>query len=240
MRPDLVLLRELIAAGSAVAARPGRGAPEGAIVAAETVLGPLSPSFRWWLAEYGSGEVGGMPVASLSPDGDGGPLTGGLDGARLWFCREPCGHRYGFVLDVVVDGEHPVVGRDPFTGGDEPVAETFAGFLAVCEARAAGLRDGPNPTIARLWRSTPGVLRPDGERFYGPQSFQQRNEAFEVRRRAPHWALVGDDGGGAGFFMRRHGRDRVSVHRLDLGAVVQDVAAAGEFVTDDLIGRLLG
>lgn len=246
MRPDLVLLRELVETGSSVTT-PRRGAPEAGIAAAEAVVGPLPPSYRWWLAEFGCGRVDGMPVASLPPvdppEGYEGPsdaVTEGLDGARLWFCEQPCGPRYGFALDVVVDGEHPVVEHDPATGEDEPVADSFAGFLAVTEARATGLRDGPNPTIARLWRSTPGVLREDGVLLYGPHVFRERNETFEVRRYAPDWVLVGDDSGGSGFFMRHHGRDRTSVYRLDLGAVERDVAAVGEFVTDDLLGLLAG
>ncbi|CCH28834.1 SMI1/KNR4 family protein [Actinosynnema sp. NPDC047251] len=244
MRPDLVLLRELVDSGSAVDARPDGGLAEAAIVAAEATVGPLSPSFRWWLAEYGTGSVDGMPIAApagVVPENveeTAAGLVDGLDGTRLWFCAEPCGHRYGFALDVVVDGEHQVVERDPFSGEDEPVAESFAGFLAVSEARAAGLRDGPNPTVAALWRSTPGVLRADGVLLYGPQTIRERNETYEVPRYAPHWVLVGDDSGGSGFFMRRHGRDRVSVYRLDLGAVDEDVALDGEFVTDDLLGWL--
>ncbi|MEV0681149.1 SMI1/KNR4 family protein [Actinosynnema sp. NPDC050436] len=242
MRPDLVLLRELVEHGTAVTAVAGRGASAGEIGAAEAVVGPLSPSFRWWLAEYGSGALDGEPIASLRPDGFAeapAGLADRLDGARLWFYEEHCGDRYGFALDDVVDGEHAVVRRDAATGDDEPCARSFAGFLAVREALAAGLRDGPNPTVARLWNSTPGVLREDGVLIYGPQAIRERNETFGVREHAPDWVLVGDDSGGSGFFMRRHGRDRESVHLLGLGALDRDVAAVGEHVTDDLLGWLV-
>ncbi|GGT41949.1 hypothetical protein P6B95_40190 [Streptomyces atratus] len=38
--------------------------------------------------------------------------------------------------------------------------------------------------------------------------------------------------------MRRHGRDRTRVYRLDLGAIDEDVEADGDPMTDDLLGRL--
>ncbi|MEE1806343.1 hypothetical protein [Streptomyces sp. BE133] len=57
-------------------------------------------------------------------------------------------------------------------------------------------------------------------------------------RYAPDWVLVGDDGGGGGLFMRRHGRDRTRVYRLDLGAIDEDVEADGDPMTDDLLGWL--
>ena len=73
---------------------------------------------------------------------------------------------------------------------------------------------------------------------YGPQAIRERNETYEVREYAPDWVLIGDDSGGSGLFMRRHGRDRTSVFRLDLDAIEPDVERGGERVTDDLIGRL--
>lgn len=161
---------------------------------------------------------------------------------RLCFAVEPdCGDAYHFALDRSGEagaGEYPVVCRDGADGSEYPVAESFAGFLAVRAARLRGLRDGPNPAVARLWRSTPGVLLDNGVHIYGPQCTGERNETFEVSRYAPDWVLVGDDSGGDGFFMRRHGRDRTCVHRLGLGAICADVEAEGEPVTDDLLGWL--
>ncbi len=238
MRPDLVLLRELVETGSAVSVRPF-GRPEEAIAAAESVVGPLPPSFRWFLAAYGTGTVDGVWLATVPPDGfpdDPESVTAGLDGDRLRFFAEPAGDTYSFVLDG--GEEYPVVRRDRFTGDEEPFAESFAGFLAVREALATGQRDGPNPTIARLWRTTPGVMLDNGVLIYGPHVIRERNETFEVRRYAPDWVMVGDDSGGSGFFMRHHGRDRTSVYRLGFGAIDADVAAEGDLVTTDLFGWL--
>ncbi|MFF3953056.1 hypothetical protein ACFYY1_07600 [Streptomyces sp. NPDC001890] len=260
MRPDLTLLRELIE-GSPGFGRGRAGAvPEALIREAEARVGPLPPSYRWWLAEYGHGRAGDADIATVGPAGSADDMyeavTAGwrLDGDRLCFAVEPdCGDGYHFVLDrageaEVDDGaddgdgdggrEYPVVCRDGTDGGEYPVAESFAGFLAVRAARSRGLRDGPNPAVARLWRSTPGVLLDNGVHIYGPHLIQERNETFEVPLYAPGWVLVGDDSGGDGLLMRRHGRDRVSVYRLGLGAVREDVAAEGEPVTDDLLGWL--
>ncbi|MFE7620400.1 SMI1/KNR4 family protein [Streptomyces sp. NPDC057496] len=249
MRPDLTQLRDLVEESPGLGRGSAAAVPEEAIREAETRVGPLPPSYRWWLAEFGHGQAGGAQIATAGPAGAADDdmyeaITAAwrLSGARLCFAMEPdCGDGYSFALDRSGEagaGEHPVVCRDGVDGDEYPVAESFAGFLAVRAARLRGLRDGPNPTIARLWRSTPGVLLDNGVHVYGPHTVAERNETFEVARYAPHWVLVGDDGGGDGFFMRRHGRDRVSVHRLGLGAICPDVAAAGEPVTDDLIGWL--
>ncbi|MFI9625942.1 SMI1/KNR4 family protein [Streptomyces sp. NPDC052042] len=247
MRPDLTRLRDMIDAVS----EPGRGpaaTPEPAIREAEARVGPLPPSYRWWLAEYGRGRAGRAEIASVIPvdsaDDVYESITAGwrLDGTRLCFAVEPdCGDSYFFALDRdggAGDGEHPVVCQDGTDGGEYPVAESFAGFLTVQEALSRGLREGPNPAIARLWRSTPGVLLDNGVLVYGPDLIGERNETFEVARYAPHWVLIGDDSGGGGLFMRRHGRDRTRVHRLDLGAVDEHIEANGDLVTDDLLGWL--
>ncbi|XKK39708.1 hypothetical protein HFP72_02135 [Nocardiopsis sp. ARC36] len=128
-------------------------------------------------------------------------LTAGWrrEGARLCFCVEPgCGDGYSFALDRPgAGGEFQVVRRDALDGDESPVAESFAGFLAVRTALALGLRDGPTPAVARLWRSTPGALLANGVLAYGPHLIGERNETFEVRRYAADWVLVGDDGGAA-------------------------------------------
>ncbi|WP_053718411.1 SMI1/KNR4 family protein [Saccharothrix sp. NRRL B-16348] len=237
MDVDFVLLRELVETGSAIDAARDGGRSEASIRAVESAVGPLSRSYRWWLTHYGGGTVGGTEIATVVP----GPetFTGRLDGERLCFYQEAdCGDSYHFALDRRVGEEHAVVRRDHRTGDEEQVAESFAGFLSTREALAAGLGDGPNPTIARLWRSTPGVLLPDGVLVYGPQAIRERNETYEVREYAPHWVLIGDDSGGGGLLMRRRGRDRTSVFRLDLGAIEPDVERAGDRLTDDLIGWL--
>ncbi|MEO3976595.1 SMI1/KNR4 family protein [Streptomyces sp. CAU 1734] len=237
MDPDLVLLRELITGSPLIRAHPGRGRSEAAIERAEAVTGPLSPSYRWWLREYGDGTLGGAELGTVEPDPCASvPLHHALrpEGGRLPFFAEQDGGDLHSFVPGGAGVEHPVVRRDHFTGEEERVAESFAGFLAVWTARESGLGDGPNPSVARLWRSTPGVLLPGGVLIYGPHSLRERNETFGIARRAPHWTLVGDDGGGVGFFMRRHGRDRSSVYPLGLGAVDGDIAASGEPVTDDL------
>ncbi|MEU9315497.1 SMI1/KNR4 family protein [Streptomyces sp. NPDC048295] len=255
MRPDLTQLRDLVEDSPGFGRRHATAVPEALIREAEARVGPLPPSYRWWLAEYGHGRAGDADIATVWPggseDGTAGSeddpyeaVTAGwrLNGDRLCFAVEPdCGDEYRFVLDGAGEaggGEYPVVRRDGTDGCEYPVAESFAGFLAVRASQLRGLRDGPNPAVARLWRSTPGVLLGNGVHVYGPHLVQERNETFEVARYAPGWVLVGDDSGGDGFFMRHHGRDRVSVHRLGLGAIGGDVAAAGERVTDDLLGWL--
>ncbi|MET7640747.1 DUF4303 domain-containing protein [Streptomyces sp. NPDC005438] len=118
--------------------------------------------------------------------------------------------------------------------------------LAAAElaAHRGGLSEAPNPTVAELWRLTPGLYGPDGLALYGPHSLAERGTTHEVAHYAPGWALVGDDGGGGGLLMRAPGPDfapalgrtSAEVYRLDLGALTEDVPGEGEFVTDDLIG----
>ncbi|MFD1811044.1 SMI1/KNR4 family protein [Rhodococcus gannanensis] len=237
MTPDLEQLRALLGAP------PRTATPPHWIEHAEAVLGPLPPSYRWWLAEYGSGAVAGAPIATVAPtdhaaDSDAVTAVWRRDGNRLCIHLDD-GGEHRFALDrPSAEGEWPILRRDPFDGEEDLIADTFAGFLAVHDALARGLRDGPNPTIARLWRTTPGLLRPDGLLLYGPHEIAERNETFEVAQYAPGWTLVGDDSGGRGLLMRHHGRDRHSVYVLDLGALGEDVAEDGDLLTDDLIGWL--
>ncbi|WP_328912216.1 MULTISPECIES: SMI1/KNR4 family protein [unclassified Streptomyces] len=244
MKPDLVLLRDLIDSSPVIGTRPDRGCPEADIRRAESVVGPLPASYRWWLAHYGEGTVHGEALATVVPPrhaGAVGDLTGLRAGNRLGFHDDgDCDDSYHFALDEREDEECPVVRWDCFTGGEERFADSFAGFLTARVALASGLGNGPNPTIARLWRSTPGVLRPDGVHVYGPHTFVERDRTYRVRALAPHWVLIGDDGGGRGLFMRRHGRDRTSVYRLDFRAVDGDIEdSGGERVTGDLLAWLL-
>lgn len=242
MSPDLVLLRDLVETSSVISTMPDSGKPEAAIRATESVVGPLPPSYRWWLTEYGEGTVNGAEVATIAPLWHADAVdvtTGQLDGDRLCFYQETDGgDRYCFALDQRAGSEHAVVRRDHFTGDEQQVADSFAGFLTVQAALASGLKDGPNPSIARLWRSTPGALLPNGVVIYGPHIIRERNNTYEVREYAPDWVLIGDDSGGRGLFMRRHGRDRASVYRLDLGIIEQDIEGIGELLTDDLINLL--
>ncbi|MET9398738.1 SMI1/KNR4 family protein [Kitasatospora sp. NPDC002965] len=246
LRPDLTLLRELVEDSPELGRRPTRPAPEQWLRDAEARIGTaLPPSYRWWLAEYGRGRTLGADIATVVPpeyaedvhEAVSAPWRRSAD--RLRFAGEPDGgNEYHFALDRTGEagaGEFPVVRRDGLDGEEYPEAESFAGFLAVHQARSRGLGDGPNPTVARLWRSTPGVLLDSGVLVYGPHGIRERNETFEVARYAPEWVLIGDDSGGTGLFMRRHGRDRTRVYRLGLGAIDENVETEGELVTDDLL-----
>ncbi|MEV5682129.1 SMI1/KNR4 family protein [Streptomyces sp. NPDC052164] len=252
MKPDLTQLRELVEASPEFGRGPAVAVPDAAIRDAEARIGrPLPPSYRWWLAEFGRGRAGDADIATVAPGGPDGFADDAYeditaewrrDGDRLCFGVEPdCGDTYSFALDRGGEhggGEYPVVCRDGLDGDEQQVAESFAGFLAVRAARLRGLGDGPNPAVARLWRSTPGALLDNGVLVYGPHAIGERNETFEVAHYAPEWVLVGDDSGGGGLLMRRHGRDRTRVFHLDLGAIGPDVEADGEPVTDDLLGWL--
>ncbi|MFL1382392.1 DUF4303 domain-containing protein [Nocardiopsis protaetiae] len=113
-------------------------------------------------------------------------------------------------------------------------------------AHRGGLSAAPNPSVAEVWRTTPGLYLPDGTAVYGPHSLAERNTTFEVAAYAPGWVLVGDDGGGRGLLMRAPGpdfdpaagRESAQVLLLDLGALCPGVAEEGEFLTDDLVGWL--
>ncbi|MCX4792926.1 MULTISPECIES: SMI1/KNR4 family protein [unclassified Streptomyces] len=247
MRPDLALVRELIEESPVISARPGAGVPAAWIRAAESVVGTLPPSYRWWLTEYGSGTSGGARIATVpSPgtrsDGDD-DITGGwrLDGDRLCFCAEPDGgDTYHFALDRQAGEEYAVVRRDRVSGQEELVADTFAGFLTVQVALSNGFGAGFTSALARLWRSTPGVLLPNGVLIYGPHTILERNETYQVGEYAPDWVLIGDDSGGSGLFMRRHPCDRTTVYLLDLGAGERDIDSCGvsEKLTDNLLDWL--
>ncbi|MFI8810146.1 MULTISPECIES: SMI1/KNR4 family protein [unclassified Streptomyces] len=252
MKPDLTQLRELVEASPEFGRGPAVAVPDAAIRDAEARIGrPLPPSYRWWLAAFGHGRAGDADIATVAPGGPDGFADDAYeditaewrrDGDRLCFGVEPdCGDTYSFALERSGEhggGEYPVVCRDGLDGDERQVAESFAGFLAVRAARLRGLGDGPNPAVARLWRSTPGALLDNGVLVYGPHAIGERNETFEVAHYAPEWVLVGDDSGGGGLLMRRHGRDRTRVFHLDLGAIGPDIEADGEPVTDDLLGWL--
>ncbi|MGV9316819.1 SMI1/KNR4 family protein [Streptomyces sp. NPDC003691] len=241
MRPDPGLLRDMIASVPGITVEPDGAKSAAAIRATEAVTGPLGPSYRWWLAEYGEGALDGAPVATVAPlhrIGSIGLLDGWHGGDRLPFHHEGDGGD-SYAFDLTAAGpERPVVRRDHFTGEEERIAESFAGFLSVWAARALGLRDGPNPAVAALWRTASGAVLPGGTVVYGPALFRERNERHGIAERAPHWVLAGDDGAGTGLFMRRHGRDRASVYRLAIGEAANDIGERGTFVTDDLCGWL--
>ncbi|MEU0492796.1 DUF4303 domain-containing protein [Nocardiopsis sp. NPDC006139] len=129
---------------------------------------------------------------------------------------------------------------------DDPGLPVDEGARAELAGHRGGLAPAPNPSVADLWRTTPGLHLADGTAVYGPHTLAERNAAFEVARHAPGWVLVGDDGGGRGLLMREAGpdfdpatgRESAEVVLLDLGALCPGVADEGEFLTDDLVGWL--
>jgi len=104
----------------------------------------------------------------------------------------------------------------------------------------------PGPVLAELWSISRGVLLADGTQIYAPEDIEERNETFQVAEYAPGWVLVGDDGGGLGYLMRRaaggfdpvEARAVAEVYRLDVGALSDRITDDGEYITDDLIGWL--
>lgn len=100
--------------------------------------------------------------------------------------------------------------------------------------------------LAELWSISRGVLLADGTQIYAPEDIEERNETFQVAEYAPGWVLVGDDGGGLGYLMRRaaggfdpvEARAVAEVYRLDVGALSDRITDDGEYITDDLIGWL--
>ncbi|MHA7135345.1 SMI1/KNR4 family protein [Oerskovia turbata] len=256
MTPDLTMLRDLVESTPEIRQHPGAGAPEAWVRATEERVGPLPPSYRWWLTESRAHGIGSLEVAGvvapehLAEADDALTAPWRLDGDRLRVAGDPDGaETFHLALDRTNQaGEHPVVRVDGIDGFEDEVARTFAGFVATRVALLRGLRDGPNPAIAELWRSTPGVRRPGGLTVHGPHRLIERNAAHDVDRLAPHWVLVGEDDAGSGLFMRRHGRDRTSVHRLGLGTFASAapgeggalIAAEGEVVTTDLLDWLGG
>lgn len=129
------------------------------------------------------------------------------------------------------------------TGPDARRLEPDPETTAELEESTESLAPAPNASVAELWRMTPGLYLLDGTAIYGPHSIAERNATYEVEEYSPSWVLIGDDGGGAGYLMRRQGtaagRDN-EVYRLDLGALSDDVEAEGEYVTDDLCSWLAG
>ncbi|MHC6177203.1 DUF4303 domain-containing protein [Glutamicibacter sp. X7] len=105
----------------------------------------------------------------------------------------------------------------------------------------------PTNALAQLWGRSPGLYLADGTTIYGPHSLAERNETFEVAEYAPGWVLIGDDSGGIGYLMRAggavfepaHEPAASEVYALDLGALEEDVAGVGDWVTDDLYGWLV-
>lgn len=126
--------------------------------------------------------------------------------------------------------ESPNLDRCPTVADDVPPVEIEA----------------PSRVLAQVWRLWRGVALPDGTVIYAPEEIGERNETYQVAEYAPGWVLIGDDGGGRGYLVRRGGPDfdpalgrvEAEVYRIDLGALGEDIADEADFVTDDLVGWL--
>lgn len=173
-------------------------------------------------------DIKGEPVLSLP--GHHTPSLDAGDGRLVGFAT----------LSVMANDSNDgiVVIRDPETTAE--LAE-HSGPLATA----------PHPAMATLWEITPGLYLADGSAIYGPHSLAERNDTYEVAEYSPGWVLIGDDGGGSGYLMRRVGTEsgtethdgdarRGEVYLLDLGALCPDIAAEGELITRDLVAWLTG
>ncbi|MFI4849571.1 MAG: SMI1/KNR4 family protein [Gimesia chilikensis] len=118
----------------------GNGVSQDAIENAETVLGfALPKSYKWWLLNYGGGQIQADIVYGLDEDGMGRPdlielahmnEQDGLYGReRIVFCM---GNAENFVFDTEnldKNGEYAILLHE-ISGGEEiPYAASFVEFL---------------------------------------------------------------------------------------------------------------
>jgi hypothetical protein len=136
MHEDLVQLIE----GSGVAfPKFGNGVTQATISNAEATLGVgLPESYKWWLLNYGGGQIKGDIIYGLDEGELGRPDLVELarlneqDGlyttARLVFAM---GNAQNFFFDTTNDenGEYPVLEHDITQDEVQPYAKSFAGFL---------------------------------------------------------------------------------------------------------------
>ena len=117
----------------------GDGLSEERIQAAEAALRISFPdSYRWWLRNYGGGQIRGDIVYGLDVDNQGRPdvvLLAELNrelysNSELVICD---GNEESFYLDLGaerISGEYPVIHHDIDMDEREFYSESFAGFLA--------------------------------------------------------------------------------------------------------------
>lgn len=117
----------------------GSGVSEMAIRDAESALGlPLPNSYKWWLANYGGGQVRGDIVYGLDEEGIGKPdivalarmneSDGLYDRSRLLFS---VGNEENFYFDTTEmhAGEYRIFTHDVAQNSSLPYAPSFADFL---------------------------------------------------------------------------------------------------------------
>jgi antitoxin YobK len=118
----------------------GNGVSQTTIDRAETALGfVLPPSYKWWLLNYGGGQVGGDIVYGLDVEDMGRPdiveqahinERNGLYGKDRLELYE--GNEESFLFDMQSrdeNGEFGVLYYDSDRGEEEPYAGSFADFL---------------------------------------------------------------------------------------------------------------
>ena len=117
----------------------GDGACPEAIVATERAIGsPLPESYKWWLANYGGGEIGGEEIFSVyaeDPEDIGGgdivrnyrlSVENGADPTLIPLCHSDLDGVFAFRIDHGRPGnEYPVLGLA--TG--ETYADDFLEFI---------------------------------------------------------------------------------------------------------------
>lgn len=122
----------------------GRGVSEEWIRKAEERLGlGLPPSYKWWLREYGGGEIGREEIYSIYEkefeNAAGGDIvfaalaneTNGISGTEKLFICDP-GTDEAWYFDTTqknADGEYPVYFYDYTDDSSELYANSFAEFL---------------------------------------------------------------------------------------------------------------
>lgn len=223
----------------------GPAVDEATMAWAEAQVGALPPSYTWWLRAGGHGTILGEEIAGIAPAEHAASAVGVITeqwrggGGLLCFHTGPDGEAYCFERAPGHQvGDEQVVVRVDEAGEREQFATSFAGFLTRHDALRRGMGDGPVPALVRVWGHTPGLLRDDGVHIYGPHEIAERNETYEIAEYAPDWVMVGDDSGGSGLFIRRHGKDRSTVLLVGMGAVDAQMAEFGKEVTTDLVGWL--
>jgi hypothetical protein len=89
--------------------------------------------------------------------------------------------------------------------------------------------------ISDLWMQTNGISY-NNVYLYSTLDIVERNETFEVGEYAPTMILIGDDGGGNGFFIKRND-EQAAVYKIDLGAIG---STDGTVVSSNFEGWLAG
>lgn len=146
MKPTYDEIRHLIGKSEHVDFGTSENAPSDEWIArAEKRLGiPLSPSYKWWLKNYGGGEIGGAEIYSIyEMDFDtvsGGDIVYmailnerdfGIKPSEKLFICEPNPEEAFYFLPGEADseGEYPVRRYDRVNEVEEPYAEKFLEFL---------------------------------------------------------------------------------------------------------------